>query len=304
MTAKDPTGMQYEVRSPDGRATALVAQVGASLRGLCVDGVDLVPPYPHDAPTPAASGIVLVPWPNRVRDGAWTQHGTTYQLAISEPAFGNASHGLLRFAAYQPTERSAEAVVLTAHVYPQTGYPFHLEVSVRYTLGDAGLDVTHSVTNVGGAAAPVALGQHPYMCIGDGDQADLVLRSPGSTAYLTDDRKLPTGTTGVDGATDLRDGRRLGDLDLDTAYTDLRRDPDGRARTTLTASDGRSLTQWLGPGFDYVQVFTTDRYPGRALAVAVEPMTAPADALNSGEGLRWLDPGENWTVGWGLEWQL
>jgi aldose 1-epimerase len=304
MTAQDPTGIQHGLQSSGGRATALVAQVGASLRGLRVDGVDLVPPYPHDAPTPAASGIVLAPWPNRVRDGAWTQRGTSYQLAISEPALGNASHGLLRFAAYRATAQSADAITLTAHVYPQTGYPFHLELSVRYALRDDGLDVTHAVTNVGAAAAPVALGQHPYLCIGDADQDDLVLRSPGATRILTDDRKLPTGTAPVDEATDLRDGRRLGDLDLDTAYTDLSRDADGRARTSLTAPDGRSVTQWLGPDLDYVQVFTTDRYPGRPLAVAVEPMTAPADALNSGEGLRWLDPDQNWTIGWGLEWQL
>ena len=99
---------------------------------------------------------------------------------------------------------------------------------------------------------------------------------------------------------DLRDGRRIGDLSLDTAYGHLARDADGLVRTTLTAPDGRSLTLWQGDGFDYVQVFTTDRYPGQPVAVAVEPMTAPADALNSGQGFRWLAPGETWTLHWGI----
>ncbi|WFR67226.1 hypothetical protein P9139_00855 [Curtobacterium flaccumfaciens] len=27
-------------------------------------------------------------------------------------------------------------------------------------------------------------------------------------------------------------------------------------------------------------------------------MTAPANALNSGEGLRWLEPDESWTGSW------
>ena len=29
-------------------------------------------------------------------------------------------------------------------------------------------------------------------------------------------------------------------------------------------------------------------------------MTAPAEALNSGQGLRWLEPGEEWSVAWGI----
>ena len=37
-----------------------------------------------------------------------------------------------------------------------------------------------------------------------------------------------------------------------------------------------------------------------AHAVAIEPMTAPADALNSGVGLRRLNPGETWTLEWGI----
>jgi len=301
---EDPTGRQFSLRSASGRATATVAQVGASLRHVAVGGVDVVPPYPHGGPTPAASGIVLVPWPNRGRDGRWTQRGETRQLALSEPALGNASHGLLRFAPFEPVELSDAAAALGARVYPQTGYPFHLDVTIRYTLHDDGLDVTHSITNLGDDDAPVALGQHPYLCIGDADASDLVLRSPGATFIRTDERKLPTGRAAVDDATDLRAGRRLGDLDLDTAYTDLARDADGRVRTSLSAPDGRRITLWQGAGFDYVQVFTTDRYPGRSLAVAVEPMTAPADAFNSGDGLRWLVSGENWTTGWGLEWQL
>jgi aldose 1-epimerase len=300
----DPTGVQHDLRSPGGRATAQIAQLGASLRHVAVDGLDVVPPYPHDAPTPAASGLVLVPWPNRVRDGKWAQRGTSYQLSISEPALGNASHGLLRFAPYRLDTRTDDAAVLSAEVFPQTGYPFHLVVTVRYALGDDGLHVVHEVRNVGAAEAPVAVGQHPYLSLGGVPTADLVLRSPGATRFVVDDRKLPVGREPVDGATDLRGGRRLGDLDLDTAYGDLARDPDGRARTSLTAPDGRRVSLWQGEGLDFVQVFTTDRYPGQELAVAIEPMSAPADALNSGIGLHWLPKDGNLTREWGLEWLM
>lgn len=294
----DPTGERFRLHA--GGATAEIAQVGAALRALTIDGVDLVPRYADASPTPAASGVVLLPWPNRVRDGVWTQRGITRRLAISEPALGNASHGLLRFAAYRAESQDDGALTLRADVFPQTGYPFHLESRVTFALTPEGLTVAHDIRNVGTEEAPAALGIHPYLCIGGVDTAELVLRSPGTERVLLDDRKLPVGLAPVDAATDLRAGRRLGDLDLDTGYRGLAPDEDGRVRHTLSAPDGRALTLWQGADFGWAQIFTTDRYPGHPLAVAIEPMTAPADAFNSGTDLRWLAPGETWSPTWGI----
>lgn len=308
----DPTGTQHRLEhaGPNGTVTAHIAQLGASLRGLTVDGVDLVPPYPLGAPTPAASGIVLVPWPNRIRDGVWTQRGVTRALAISEPAKNNAAHGLLRFAPYEPAqptkptepaEHPAASVTLEATVFPQTGYPFHLHTRVTYRLTGSGIHVVHEIHNVGADTAPVAVGAHPYVTIGVVDTADLVLTSPAATRFDVDERSLPVAEVPVDADTDLRRGRRVGDLTLDTGFGELERDDDGRVRHSLTAPDGRKVTLWAGKGFDYVQLFVTDRYPGLPLAVAIEPMTAPADAFNSGAGLRWLDAGDRWRLEWGIE---
>lgn len=299
----DPTGRQFVLASADGRVTAQVAQVGASLRALEVDGVALVPPYPAGTATPSASGITLVPWPNRIRDGRWTQDGVTRQLPVTEPRTGSASHGLLRFMPYQPVDDGDAAVTLAATVYPQTGYPFQLDTTVTYALTDTGVAATHRITNVGADEAPVALGIHPYLCLGAVPVADLVLTVPGATWFELDDRLLPVAERPVDVAVDLRSGVRLGDVDLNLAYGSLARDADGVVRSTLRAPDGRTVTQWLGAGFDYVQVFTMSTYPGQELAVAVEPMTAPADAFNSGQGLRRLAPGEMWELRWGLEYQ-
>ena len=54
--------------------------------------------------------------------------------------------------------------------------------------------------------------------------------------------------------------------------------------------------------FPWLQVFT-----GKAEAqhapphgVAVEPMTCPPDAFNSGESLIRLEPGQSWTGTWGI----
>lgn len=300
-TPHDPTGRRFTIRSND--AVVEITEVGASLRAFAVGGVDLVPRYADGRSAPAASGIVLVPWPNRVRDGRWTQRGESYQLAVTEPAHGNASHGLLRFAAYRAVAEASDAVTLAADVFPQTGYPFHLATTVTYAIEGASLTVTHSVRNVGAAEAPVALGTHPYFCIGDVPTRDLTLQLAAGTRFTVDERLLPTGEVPVDAATDLRSPRVLGDLDLDTAFGAIARDDDGRIWARLAAPDGRTVTVWADEGFSYLQVFTTDRYPGRELAVAIEPMTAPADAFNSGRDLRWLAPGETWQLSWGADYR-
>lgn len=297
MTA-DPTGHRFVLRSAN--VSAEIAQVGAALRALTVDGVDLVPRYPDDVPTPAASGVVLVPWPNRIRDGRYRFDGTDLQLAISEPKFGNASHGLLRFAAYQPIEQTEERLVLGADVVPQTGYPFHLRTRVTFTLQADGLHVAHDIKNVGASAAPVALGVHPYLQIGGVDTADLVVQSSGTTTLVLDDRNIPVDEVPVGAGTDLRDGVRLGDAALDNGYRGMERDAEGRARHTLTAPDGARVELWQDEGFRWAQVFTTDRYPGHPLAVAIEPMTAPANAFATGDDLERLECGGILHREWGV----
>jgi aldose 1-epimerase len=299
------TGAQHtlHIDGPDGTVTAVVAELAASLRRVQVGGTDIVQDYGADALPSGASGIVLVPWPNRVRDGRWTFAGRTQQLDITEPSKGNASHGLLRNTGYRVTDRSDGAVTLSASVFPQHGYPFHLDVSVRYTLTPTGIDVTYGVRNVGEGSAPFGLGSHPYLRVGDAAMRDLVVTVSGERMLETDERSLPIREVPVDGsAQDLREGAALRGLDLDTAYTGLAT-VDGRVRHRLSAPDGTAVELAADPVFAWAQVFTTEVYDtddGRIDAVAVEPMTCPADALNSGTDLLHLEPGEQWMAGWSL----
>jgi aldose 1-epimerase len=321
------TGTQYELRAatPSGPALAIVTEVGAGLRAYSVDGIDLVETFPADVIPPKGAGTVLVPWPNRIRDGVWVHDGVEQQLPINEPEEHNAIHGLLGLSPYRLLDRSMSAVTLAATVFPQTGYLFQLDTTVTYALTDDGLDVTHTVRNVGANAAPVAIGAHPYLKISGIPTADLTLTVPTRTRIEVDERLNPVGEVAVEGTSyDLRTGRLVRDLDLDDGFTVTMRetaaagytdelDAEGtgadRARVehTLTAPDGRSVSVWGDENMRYVQVFTPRVFPvagpggqTSGLAVAVEPMTAPANAFNTGVGLRWLAPGESWTVRWGI----
>jgi aldose 1-epimerase len=298
-------GFQHELtlEAAGRRVRAVITEVAAAIRHLSVDGVEITCGYPVDVRPPFSSGIVLAPWPNRVRDGRWTHKGRTQQLDITEPDRGNALHGLLRNTPYRLVERTGASVTLSAQVFPQSGYPFHLDTRVRYTLAHTGLEVTHTVRNVGSACAPVALGSHPFLTIGDVPADELVLTVSADHHIDVDDRLNPIGVTPVDGtAWDLREGRVVGTLELDDAWSGATI-VEGGSTHSLRAADGRTVSLWADEHYDYVQVFITRVFPtasGHVTAVAIEPMTAPADAFNSGEGLRWIDPGHDWSVSWAI----
>jgi aldose 1-epimerase len=298
-------GEQYELTlETAGRSVrAVITEVAAAIRHLSVDGVEITAGYDEDIPPPFGCGIVLVPWPNRVRDGQWTYRGQTLQLDITEPARGNALHGLLRNTPYQLVERTESSVTLRAVVFPQNGYPFRLDTTVCYTLGSDGLQVTHTVRNVGSACAPVAVGAHPFLAIGDVPTETLTLTVAADRHIDVDDRLNPVSFTSVHGTDwDLREGRLVATLDLDDAWA-VSTMTGGGSTHWLSAPDGRSVSLWADQQFGYVQVFITREFPragGLITAVAIEPMTAPADAFNNGQGLRWIDPGERWSASWAI----
>lgn len=300
-----PTGTQYPLRleSEGSVVTAVVTEVAAGLRALEVDGEALVETFAEASSPPGAAGIVLVPWPNRVAGGRWELDGESQQLDLTEPSRSNAIHGLLRNTGYRLLEREPHRVRQGATVFPQHGYPFLLETGVQHELVPDGLEVTHTVRNDSARSAPVAVGAHPYLRLGEVPSTELVLTVDATTRFLTDDRQIPVSEEAVAGTDfDLTQGRRIGDLAIDHGFGGVRI-VDGRSRQTLDAPDGRRVELWADEDFRYLQVFTPSAFAsvdGPRPAVALEPMTAPADALNSGEGLRWLEPGETWTLRWGI----
>ncbi len=299
-----PTGDQYRLRhdGAHGPVEAVITSVAATLRQLTVDGHDLVQGFDESVAAPFGCGIVLVPWPNRVRDGRWVHQDAVQQLDITEVDRTNAIHGLLRNTPYQLVETSDDAVTLGAAVVPQHGWPFHLWTTVEYRLTGNGITVTHSVTNLGAEPAPYAVGTHPFLRVGDHGVDDLTLTAQAVEHVIVDDRLNPVGLEPATGAWDLRVGRLVAELALDDAFR-VEPDADGVIRTVLSAPDGTETELWQEADWEWLQLFITRVFPtagGPVTAIAVEPMTAPADALNSGVGLRWIEPGASWSGSWGI----
>lgn len=295
-----PSGEQVELVRGDQRA--VVVEVGGGLRSYDVAGVAVIDGYAEDEMVTAARGLPLIPWPNRLHGGRYTWDGAEHQVPLDEPEKGNALHGVCRFRNWRATDRRDDAVTMALRLHPSPPYPFLLDLAVRYALTDDGLLVTTSATNVGTQAAPYAQGAHPYLSVGTlVDEAELQV--PAASWLPTDGDQIPTGTDSVEGtAYDFRTPRRIGELKIDYAFTDLERTTDGRATLTLSAGP-RRVELWVDEGYPWLEVFTGDTVPDDARkrhGLGVEPMTAPPNAFVSGTGVIRLDPGECVNHSWGV----
>ncbi|HZJ03976.1 MAG TPA: aldose 1-epimerase family protein [Nocardioidaceae bacterium] len=295
-----PSGEQFEVSG--GGYRAVVTECGAGLRVLEYDGRPLVAGYAEAEFASAGRGQLLLPWPNRIEDGAYTFQGRDLQLPVSEVARNNASHGLARWASWTVEEHTAQSVSLLYRLMAQSGYPWTVDLHVLYDLSADGLTVTVTASNMSDSPAPYAQGAHPYLVAAAArteERADervdhWELRMPADTRLLTNERKLPVGRQPVDDtAYDFRIARPIRDLQLDDAFTDLRRADDGRVEVELrNPRTGAAVVLWMDDAHSWMQVYSGDDL-GPDLArrsLAIEPMTAPANAFRTSEGLITLGP--------------
>ncbi|MEU5694911.1 aldose 1-epimerase family protein [Actinosynnema sp. NPDC020468] len=280
-----------------GAARAVIAPDGAALVSFEVGGVPYLETY--DGDPPMGSGAVLVPWPNRTAGARWVLDGEEQRLAVTEPARGNAIHGLVRRALWNVVEHTGSLVSLDVQV-AGFGWPVELRTTITYALDEHGLTVSHGVQNVGAARTPFGVGAHPYPRAGASATDETTLTLAATTVLPLDpERMIPSGpAVPVSGDLDFTAARLLAGVRLDTAFGGCL-PVDGLVRHVLKGPGG-GVEVWADPDFRWVQVYTPDGYPGRGRAVAIEPMTCPPDALNSGVDLLWLGPGDSWAGRWGL----
>jgi galactose mutarotase-like enzyme len=224
-----PTGEQFELNN--GATSAVVTEVGATLRSLTVGGAEVIDGFSVDERSSAGRGQVLAPWPNRLQDGTYKFEGRSGRAPLNEPEHGNAIHGLVRWMPWIAAGRDERSVELGCVVHPQPAYPWRLELSVRYALTEGGLEAEARATNASDAPAPFGIGFHPYVSVGvPADGSSLLV--PASSFLPIDERGLPEGDpVAVDGGQmDFRALREIGSTVLDTAFTGLERDAAGVSR--------------------------------------------------------------------------
>ena len=275
-----PSGEQYEI--PGGGYRAVVTEGGAGLRLLEHDGRPLVDGFGEDAPPPAGRGQLLMPLaqPDPRRQLRLRRHAPCSWGSPSRP--GQRLHGLARWAAWTRRGAHRDSVSLRYRLMAQTGYPWTLDLHVLYDLSADGLTSPRPRPTWSAEPAPYAAGAHPYLSVGDGRSTagELLCRRPPawSTTGCPTDEPSSTARLRLPGAPPRRRPS------LDDAFTDL------PATTTAArgASSGTRPTArgwrcgWTPRTGGCRSSPPTTRTGDPPASLAVEPMTAPADAFNSG----------------------
>lgn len=290
-----------DVRIASGAYSAVVTPRGGALRQLRHADRDLVVAFGPEGGVPDYRGVICAPWPNRLKDGTYTYAGQSYAAQVNEPERGAALHGLAIHHAWEVVQAAADTVVLECRIPAGADYPGELTLNVTYSLSGDGLRGTVEAVNTGSLAAPYGVCPHPYLVAGPSPLDDWTLELPAD-AYLevTPDRLLPMGMRKVDGdAFDFRSPRRLGQIKIDHAFTGVARDGDGLARVRVWDPAGTGVELEWDAQWPWVQVHTGDKPVGPdRLGLAVEPMTCPPDAFNSGQDLVHLQPGQSHSAAW------
>lgn len=281
-----------EIALQAGDYEARIVTVGAGLAGLRYRGHELVVPHSVNECPPGYLGKVLMPWPNRVAGGSYSWEGASYDLPVDEPAFGTSLHGFVAFQEWDIVEADSSSVLLRTLIAARYSYPWTLLASARYSLdADAGLTIELSATNIGEGSAPYGVGFHPYLAVDDTRADDLELENPASIIYEADASMIPVASHDVaDFGLDFRCPAVIGTAQLDHAFAGL---PEGTWAVTLrNPASGVGVS--LSSDARWLQVYSAD-YIGR-VGVAVEPMSCPPNAFNSGTDVVALGAGQTHTL--------
>src|SRR5262245_34961879 len=232
-------------------------------------------------------GIPLLhPWANRLEGRRYNAAGREIVLDPSSPLlhFDGALpiHGVpWSCLAWQVT--GEDSSTLQARLEWTTSellavFPFPHQLELVVALQTNRLTIETTLVAGGSSPVPVSFGFHPYFRILELPRAAWQINLPAMSHLLLDGRNIPTGQTTPFPALNTK----LGEREFDDGFAL----DDARASFSVEGGERRITVEFL-EGYPYAQVFA----PHGKDFIAIEPMTAPANALASGHGLRLVEPG-------------
>ena len=235
---------------------------------------------------------LLYPWANRLAGFSYTVAGRTVELPhdpalISTDAHGHPIHGVVggRLAwelTHSPEEQGSLRARLRWSASEQSLFglfPFEHELQYAARLSASSLEVDVTVHASASDAVPLAFGFHPYLAPPGAARGQLLVELPPMRRLRLDPDQIPVGPDRELPAQRLALGKR----ELDDGFDMV---PAGASFAVSAA--GRRIELRMLSGYPCAQVYAPAEQP----FVCFEPMTAPANALRSGTGLRLLAPGE------------
>lgn len=289
----------FSIRS--GLYSAKVRTRGGGLNELKYGDRNLVEPYVENDPIPRYRGNVLAPWPNRIRDGRYSFEGRDFQAPVNETKRSCALHGLVLDLNWQVSESSPTSISLVTTLEESESYPSALRCLVTYQLSEEGLLWTFDATNIGDSRAPYGASIHPHLIADSAVKIDECTLTMPASSYMEIDpvRFLPIGVQSVEeGNFDFRKPVTIGDRFIDHAFLIDKGASDSRVE--LRAPSGLGVWMESDSKAKWIQIHTTDRELAEEsrICLAVEPMTCPPDAFNSGTDVIYLEPTQSHHMTW------
>jgi aldose 1-epimerase len=248
-------------------------------------------------------GIPLLhPWANRLSGFEYEVGGRKVDLdpkvsPLRPDEHGLPIHGLLAGSRYwELVEAAADGqrawlrarLDFAAHDELLTAFPFEHELTVEAALAGETLTIVTTVTPTDTPLVPTSFGWHPYLTLPGEDRRGWHIELPVRRRAELDDRGIPTGA-----AEDVEPySGPLEERVFDDLFVAL--EPPGRF---VLAGAGRrvELDQDLA-SYPVAQVYA----PEDSDFICWEPMTAPTNALVSGDGLRLVQPGETFSASFSI----
>lgn len=240
---------------------------------------------PRDASDPSPTSLAsfpLVPFVNRVRNGAFSFRGRRVTLAQNMPPDPSPLHGQGWQAPWTVERLGADHAEL-AYRHEAGEWPWAYEARQTFDLDEGGLSLVLSCTNLSDAPMPCGLGQHPYFPCTAATRLDTRV----ATAWTIDEHVLPIDQVPAVGRFDLND-RLVCGQGLDHGFGGW----SGRAIISDPALPFRIVMS--SPDADFFQLYS----PASGGLFVAEPVTHANAAMNepeeewAGLGLRVLEPGE------------
>ncbi|MFZ0388713.1 MAG: aldose 1-epimerase [Solirubrobacteraceae bacterium] len=231
---------------------------------------------------------LLYPWANRLDRRGYEAAGKRVTLPESDGRYaidpgGLPIHGALPgdlvWEVARATSDSVRAQLRWGSAKLLELFPFEHQLELEAVVSPGGLSIATTVLASGPEPVPVSFGFHPYLRLPAGQRETWHVHLGATQRLELDDRMIPTGERRPLAQRSFE----LADSSWDDGLAGLADPP-----VFAASADGQRLSVTFDEGFDWAQVYAP---PGKEF-ICFEPMTAPTDALNSGEGLRVLEPGQ------------
>jgi galactose mutarotase-like enzyme len=240
---------------------------------------------------------MLHPWANRLSQWTYEIEGQKVELPrgsemVRTDERGLPIHGLLHGNTDWTVVEATDTTITAEFDFAADNrrmrlFPFAHTVALHAVLDPVGLQLETTLTATGDLPVPVAFGYHPYLTLPGVRRAEWDITSTVSEHLVLDSHFVPTG--------EVRDepvaAGPLGDRSFDDGYQGA------QGAWLRVAGGGRTVDLRFLEGYTHAQLFA----PLTADVIAFEPMTAPADALRTGRGLRTVAPGQTFRAAFRID---